>query len=355
MVAPDRNRGRGAQTNRSGRFERQAREAVDDGWGALETLPPFETHEHEERAKSIITRNDSPDIGFDRSINPYRGCEHGCSYCYARPTHTFLGHSAGLDFERELYAKVNAAEKLREELGHSRYQAKTIAIGTNTDPYQPIERERKIMRSLLEVMAETRHPVSITTKSSLVVRDLDILTDLAKDGLVNVAISVTTLDAKLARKMEPRASTPVKRLEALELLSAAGIPTMVNASPMIPAINDMELEKILAAAASQGAQAASMILLRLPLEVRDIFREWLLRHYPDRLSHVMNLVRDTHGGKDYDSRFGTRMKGEGPYAFSLGRRFEIAVEKYRLKRRLPQLRGDLFVAPKKQDAQLKLF
>ncbi|MEX2277196.1 MAG: radical SAM protein, partial [Cucumibacter sp.] len=204
LVAPDRNRGRGAQTNRSGRFERQAREAVDDGWGALETLPPFETHEHEERAKSIITRNDSPDIGFDRSINPYRGCEHGCSYCYARPTHTFLGHSAGLDFERELYAKVNAAEKLREELGHSRYQAKTIAIGTNTDPYQPIERERKIMRSLLEVMAETRHPVSITTKSSLVVRDLDILTDLAKDGLVNVAISVTTLDAKLARKMEPR-------------------------------------------------------------------------------------------------------------------------------------------------------
>ncbi|HUV32169.1 MAG TPA: PA0069 family radical SAM protein [Devosiaceae bacterium] len=355
LVAPGRNRGRGAQSNATGRFERQVREPVDDGWGSLETLAPFETREHEERAKTIITRNDSPDIGFDRSINPYRGCEHGCAYCYARPSHTFLGLSAGLDFERELYAKVNAAERLRAELAAPRYAPKAIAIGSNTDPYQPIERSRKIMRAILEVMAETRHPVSITTKSALVVRDLDILTDLARDGLVQVALSVTTLDAKLARSMEPRASTPSKRLEALELLSAAGVPTMVMAAPMIPAINDMELEKILAAGASQGARAASMILLRLPLEVRDIFREWLMRHYPDRLTHVMNLVRDTRGGRDNDPRFGTRMSGEGPYAFSLKRRFEIALGRHKLARRLPPLRTDLFVPPKKADPQLSLF
>ncbi len=355
LVAPDRNRGRGAQSNTTGRFERQIREDIDDGWNSLDTLPPFETRVHEERAKTIITKNDSPDIGFDRSINAYRGCGHGCPYCYARPTHTYLGLSAGLDFERELYAKANAAEKLREELSRPGYRPRLIAMGTNTDPYQPIERSRKLTRSILEVMAETRHPVSITTKSVLVARDLDLLTDLAKDNLVNVAISITTLDAKLARKMEPRASTPAKRLEALALLSAAGVPTFVNASPMIPAINDMELEKILAAAASQGAMGAGMILLRLPLEVRDIFREWLLRHFPDRLTHVMNLVRETRGGRDNDPNFGSRMRGEGPYAFSLRRRFEIAVEKHGLKRKMPPLRTDLFRAPNKSTAQLALF
>ncbi len=355
LVAPDRNRGRGAQTNASGRFERQATEVFDDGWGSLEALEPFVTREHEERARTIIARNESPDVGFDRSINPYRGCEHGCPYCYARPTHTFLGLSAGLDFEREIFVKVNAADKLREALGRPRYAPKLIALGTNTDPYQPVERHRKITRAILEVMAETRHPVSIVTKSALVVRDLDLLTDLARDGLAAVAFSITSLDARLSRNMEPRAATPAKRLEAMELLSAAGVPTMVMAAPMIPAINDAELEKILAAAASQGARAAGMILLRLPLEVRDVFREWLMRHHPDKLVHVMNLIRDTRSGRDNDPRFGSRMSGEGPYAFSLRRRFELARARHRLETKLPPLRTDLFVAPKKSDAQLSLF
>ncbi|HPU16901.1 MAG TPA: PA0069 family radical SAM protein, partial [Polymorphobacter sp.] len=289
---PKRNRGRGAQTNKSSRFDTESRERFDDGWGEVEELKPFETVEHIERAKSIITRNESPDIGFDRSINAYRGCEHGCSYCFARPTHNYLGHSAGLDFERQIYVKVNAVELLRRELADKRYKPKPIAMGTNTDPYQPAEREHRLTRGILEVMLETKHPVTITTKSALVVRDLDLLQPLAQQGLVRVALSITSMDHILSRKMEPRASTPEKRLEAVRLLSEAGIPTMVMAAPMIPAINDMELERILDAAAAQGAREASAILLRLPGEVRDIFREWLLRHFPDRVSHVMSLVRD---------------------------------------------------------------
>ena len=355
LLDPDRIRGRGAQSNVSGRFEKHTRERTDDGWDNVEPLSIFETVEHVERAKTIITSNDSPDIGFERSINAYRGCEHGCSYCFARPTHAFLGHSAGVEFERDIYVKVNAVEALRAEFAAKNYKVKPIAMGTNTDPYQPAERKHKLTRGILEVMLETRHPVMITTKSALIIRDLDLLTELAKLGLVKVAISMTSMDHKLSRKMEPRASSPARRLEAIRLLSEAGVPVSVFASPMIPAINDMELERILDAAKAQGAVSASMILLRLPGEVRDIFREWLLRHFPDRVRHVLALVRDTRGGKDYDSRWGTRMTGEGPYATLLRQRFDKARERYGLEVKLPGLRNDLFIAPRLEDRQMSLF
>lgn len=357
LLDPSLNRGRGAQTNHAGRFERETREAFDDGWGLpdAEPLKPFETVEHIERARSIITRNDSPDIGFDRSINAYRGCEHGCAYCFARPTHAYLGHSAGIDFERDIYVKVNAVELLRRELADKRYRPRPIAMGTNTDPYQPAERKHRLTRQILELLLETRHPATITTKSALVVRDLDILKPLAELGLVRVGISITSMDHILSRKLEPRASTPEKRLEALRLLSEAGVPTSVMAAPMIPAINDMELERILDAAAAQGAKDAHMILLRLPGEVREIFREWLLRHFPDRVRHVLSLVRDTRDGKDYDSTFGKRMTGEGPYAVLLQQRLEKARERYGLTGNLPALRTDLFTPPRVEDRQLSLF
>ena len=354
LVDARRNRGRGAQTNRSGRFEKETREAVDDGWDIEEEIQPFETIEHIERAKTIITRNESPDLGFDRSINAYRGCEHGCSYCFARPTHSYLGHSAGIEFERDIYVKVNAAELLRHELANPRYRVKPIAMGTNTDPYQPAERKHKLTREILKVMLETKHPVTITTKSALVVRDLDILTELAKQNLVSVAISITSMDHRLSRKMEPRVSTPEKRLEALRLLSEAGVPTVVMAAPMIPAINDMELERILDAAAAQGAKGAGMVLLRLPGEVRDVSREWLLRYFPDRVRHVLNLVRDTRAGKDNDPNFHTRFKGEGAYAVLLQQRFQKAKDRLGLGKTTP-LRTDLFVAPKTEERQLSLF
>jgi DNA repair photolyase len=355
LINSDRIRGRGAQSNRSGRFETHARENFDDGWGSVETLPSFETVEHVERAKTIITTNDSPDIAFERSINAYRGCEHGCSYCFARPSHAYLGHSAGVDFEREIYVKANAVEALRNEIGAKSYRVKPIAMGTNTDPYQPAERKHALTRGILEVMLETRHPVMITTKSALILRDLDILSELAKLGLVKVAISVTSMDHRLSRKMEPRASSPARRLEAIRKLSEAGIPTAIFASPMIPAINDMELERILDAGKAQGAVSASMILLRLPGEVRDVFREWLLRHFPDRVRHVLSLVRDTRGGKDYDSRWGVRMTGEGPYATLLRQRFEKARDRYGLEAKLPPLRADLFVPPQLETRQMSLF
>lgn len=355
MVSADRNRGRGAQTNASGRFERLSREGFDDGWSENDPLPVFETVEHSERARSAITRNESPDIGFDRSINPYRGCEHGCTYCFARPSHAYLGLSAGIDFERDIFVKVNVAEVLKRELAQPRYKPQPIAIGTNTDPYQPAERQHKLMREILSVLLEARHPVTITTKSALVARDLDLLVELAALGLVNVGISVTSMDHKLSRSMEPRASTPARRLEAMRLLSEAGVPTMVMAAPMIPAINDAELERILDAAAAQGARAASMIVLRLPGEVRNIFREWLLRHHPGKLRHVLSLVRDMRGGRDNDPRFGSRMRGDGPYAIMLRQRFEKACERYGLARRLPLLRTDLFEQPRREDRQLSLF
>jgi DNA repair photolyase len=355
LVDPARNRGRGAQSNVASRFDTQSRETFDDGWGQVEDLKPFETIEHIERAKSIITRNESPDIGFDRSINAYRGCEHGCSYCFARPTHAYLGHSAGLDFERQIYVKVNAVELLRRELADKRYKPKPIAMGTNTDPYQPAERTHKLTRGILEVLLETRHPATIVTKSALIVRDIDILSEMARLGLVHVALSVTSMDHILSRKMEPRASTPEKRLEAIRLLAAAGVPTGIMAAPMIPAINDMEMERILDAGAAQGAQTAGMVLLRLPGEVREIFREWLLRHYPDRLKHVMGLVRDTRGGKDYNAAWGERMVGEGAYATLMQQRMRKAKERFGLDKKFPALRTDLFTPPRVDSAQMELF
>ncbi|VAW14390.1 Radical SAM domain protein [hydrothermal vent metagenome] len=355
LVNPANNRGRAAQSNRSGRFEAMQREAFDDGWAQLDPQAPFETVEHKERAHSIITRNSSPDIHFDISINPYRGCAHGCSYCFARPTHAYLGHSAGIDFERDIYIKTNAPELLRSELARTRYRPKILAIGTNTDPYQPVERQHKIMRQLLEIFLETSHPVTITTKSALVVRDLDLLTQLAEMNLVSVTISITSMDHKLSRLMEPRASCPAKRLDAIKILSEAGVPVDVLAAPMIPAINDMELERILDAAAAQGARGAGMIMLRLPGEVKDIFREWLLRHYPDKLSHVLNLVRDMHAGKENDPGFHSRMRGTGAYARILQQRFERTTKRYDLNRKPQKLRTDLFCPPKIQDRQLSLF
>ena len=355
LLDPKRNRGRGAQSNKESRFDTQSRETFDDGWGQVEDLKPFETIEHIERAKSIITRNESPDIGFDRSINAYRGCEHGCSYCFARPTHAYLGHSAGLDFERQIYVKVNAVELLRRELADKRYKPKPIAMGTNTDPYQPAERKHKLTRGILEVLLETRHPATIVTKSALIVRDIDILSEMAKLGLVHVALSVTSMDHILSRKMKPRASTHEQRLEAIRLLAAAGVPTGIMAAPMIPAINDMEMERILDAGAAQGAQTAGMVLLRLPGEVREIFREWLLRHYPDRLKHVMGLVRDTRGGKDYNAAWGERMVGEGAYATLMQQRMRKAKERFGLDKKFPALRTDLFTPPRVDSAQMELF
>ena len=354
-VDRERRRGRGTLSNASGRYEPTARIAFDDGWQSIEELPAFETSVTEEKARKIITRNDSPDIGFDLSINPYRGCEHGCVYCFARPTHSYMGLSSGLDFETKLFAKPDAPELLERELSAPNYSPRVIAIGTNTDPYQPIERKYEIMRGILEVLERAGHPVGIVTKSALVTRDIDILSRMARRNLAKVAISVTTLDAKLARTMEPRASTPSKRLEALRQLSEAGIPTTVMVAPVIPALNDSEIERILDAAAHAGVKEASYVLLRLPLEVRDLFREWLMANYPDRYRHVFTLIRDMRGGRDYDSQWGTRMKGTGPMAWMIGRRFEIACEKLGLNKRRSKLTTEHFARPKRSGEQLSLF
>ncbi|WFS01411.1 PA0069 family radical SAM protein [Rhizobium tumorigenes] len=350
----DRRRGRGAGLNPGGRFEPSSRESIDDGWQSLEDLPPFRTEVQIEKARTAITRNTSPDIPFDRSINPYRGCEHGCIYCFARPTHAYMGLSAGLDFEAKLFAKPDAPKLLERELAKPGYEPKVIAIGTNTDPYQPIEKEWRIMRQILEVLNRANHPVSIVTKSAMVLRDLDILGELAAKNLVRVSLSVTTLDRKLARTMEPRASTPARRLEAVRALSAAGIPTSVMLAPMIPALNDHELEKILDSAKAAGALEAGYVMLRLPLEVSPLFRDWLLQNYPDRYRHVMSLVREMRGGKDYDADFGKRMKGVGPYAWQISRRFEMATKRLGLTRRSIRLRTDLFVPPDGSGVQLSL-
>jgi DNA repair photolyase len=297
-----------------------------------------------EKPRTIITRNDSPDISFDRSINPYRGCEHGCIYCFARPTHTYMGLSAGLDFESKLFAKPDAAKMLDKELSKPGYTAKTIAIGTNTDPYQPVEKKWRIMRDILQVLEAHQHPVGIVTKSALVVRDQDILARMAEKGLAKVALSVTSLDGKLARTMEPRASTPTRRLQALRSLSDAGIPVSVMVAPIIPGLNDHEIERILDSAHAMGAREAGYVLLRLPLEVSPIFKDWLLRNYPDRYRHVLSLVRSMRGGKDYDAEWGKRMRGEGPYAWQIGRRFEIAAKRLGINVDKRRLRTDLFEA-----------
>ena len=354
-IDPDRRRGRGATINPAGRFEAEQRVAEDDGWGSLGELPPFKTEITYEKARTIITRNDSPDISFDRSINPYRGCEHGCVYCFARPSHAYLGLSPGLDFESKLTAKPDAAALLEKELSALNYQPRTIAIGTNTDPYQPIEKKFRIMREVLEVLARFNHPVGIVTKSALVQRDIDLLAPMAAKGLAKVALSVTTLDSKVARGMEPRAAAPAKRLETIRKLSEAGIPVTVLVAPIVPAINEHEIERILDAAKAAGAQEAGYVLLRLPLEVRDIVQEWLLTHHPDKLRHVMSLVRATRGGKDYDSQWGQRMVGSGPYAWMIGRRFEMAAERIGFNTSRKRLRTDLFVKPQKAVAQLSLF
>ena len=348
-------RGRGATTNASGRFERFARTAVYDELTEADDLPAFRTEVMIEKAKRIITSNDSPDIAFDRSINPYRGCEHGCSYCFARPTHAYMGLSAGIDFESKLFAKTGAAELLERELSAPGYQPKSIAIGTNTDPYQPIEREHRIMRQVLEVLSRFNHPVGIVTKNALVTRDIDLLAPMAEKGLVKVALSVTTLDRGLARTMEPRASTPSKRLEAMRRLSEAGVPVSVLTAPIIPAINDHEIEAILAAARDAGAREAGYVLLRLPLEVRDVFSQWLVTHFPDKARHVLSLVRSTRGGKDYDARFGVRQVGEGPFAWLIGRRFEMACARLGFGRRRFRLDASQFRRPETAGDQLSLF
>ncbi|MBZ9739124.1 MULTISPECIES: PA0069 family radical SAM protein [unclassified Mesorhizobium] len=353
-VRPDRNRGRSAGINPSGRFEPVSRHVFDDGWSSLEELPPFKTEVQVEKPRTIITRNESPDISFDRSINPYRGCEHGCVYCFARPTHSFMGLSPGLDFESKLFAKPDAARLLDKELSKDGYQPRTIAIGTNTDPYQPIEKQYRIMREILEVLEARGHPVGIVTKSALVVRDIDILSRMAERGLAKVALSVTTLDRMLARTMEPRASTPTKRLEAIRQLSDAGIPASVMVAPIIPGLTDQEMERILDSAYHAGAREAGYVVLRLPLEVSPIFKDWLLRHYPDRYRHVMSLIRSMRDGKDYDSEWGKRMKGAGPYAWQIGRRFEITAKRLGLNAERRTLRTDQFVAAGKDQEQLML-
>ena len=353
-VLAERRRGRGAQTNVSGRYEAEVREAFDDEWGTLEELPVIKTHVQVERARKIITRNQSPDISFDRSINPYRGCEHGCTYCFARPTHANVGLSPGLDFETRLFVKPDAARLLEAELAHPNYSPRTVAIGTNTDPYQPIERQHRVMRQILEVLAATKHPVGIVTKSALVARDIDILAPMAERGLAKVALSLTTLDRKLARAMEPRAATPPKRLETMAKLAEAGIPVTVMTAPIIPALNDMELERILEAGYAAGAREAGYVLLRLPLEVSPIFQEWLAAHYPDRAQHVMSVMRSMRGGKDYDASWGVRQRGTGPYAWQIGRRFELAAKRLGLNVERRKLRTDLFTPPVPIGGQMKL-
>lgn len=348
-----RRRGRGAGINPSGRFEPTVRQEFDDGWATLEELPAFKTDVQIEKPRTIITRNDSLYISFDRSINPYRGCEHGCIYCFARPTHSYMGLSAGLDFETRLFAKPDAPRLLERELARPGYQPKTIAIGTNTDPYQPVEKKWRIMREILEVLEAANHPVGIVTKSALVVRDIDILSRMAEKGLAKVALSVTTLDAHLARTMEPRASTPSLRLQAIRRLTDAGIPASVMMGPVIPGINDHEIERILDAAYAQGAREAGYVLL--PLEVAPLFKDWLLRNYPDRYRHVMSLVRSMRDGKDYDAEWGKRMRGTGPYAWQIGRRFEIAARKLGFNTQRLRLRTDLFEPIQKGGKQLSLF
>ncbi len=353
-IPPDQRRGRGSETNRSGRYEPLQRVDVDDGWESLDELPPLKTEVQVERPRKIITTNDSPDVGFNQSINAYRGCEHGCAYCFARPTHAYMGLSPGLDFETKLFAKPDAARLLERELSRPGYQPQTIAMGTNTDPYQPIERRYRITREILEVLSRANHPVGILTKNALVARDIDILAPMAERGLVKVGLSVTTLDRRLARAMEPRASTPPKRLEALRQLSEAGIPTFVMFAPVIPALNEPEMERVLDAAKAQGVRAAGYVLLRLTMEVAELFRAFLESHYPDRAAHVVSLIRSMHGGKDYDSAFGKRMSGEGPYAWQIGRRFELACSRLGLNAEKRPLRTDLFEPPLKP-AQMSLF
>ncbi|WP_150000434.1 PA0069 family radical SAM protein [Iodidimonas gelatinilytica] len=373
FVRAENRRGRGARSNASGRHEAYARVSFDDGWhdgaavegaGGAQTghheadeddIPPLRTTVTDEHAKTIITRNISPDIPFDRSINPYRGCEHGCIYCYARPSHANMGLSPGLDFETRLFAKPNAADLLRKELARPRYRCRPIAIGTNTDPYQPVEKDRQIMRRLLEVLDEASHPVTIITKSALIGRDLDILSAMAQRNLVKVALSVTTLDHRLSRRMEPRASTPGRRLQAISELAKAGIRTGVMVAPVIPSLNDHEIEGILAKAYEAGAREAGWVMLRLPLEIKDLFAEWLAEEAPERADRVMGLVKNMRNGRLYDTRFMHRMRGQGAYADMISKRFRLAVKKLGFNMGVEPLDCMRFVAPRQDSQQMSLF
>jgi len=348
--------GRGALTNAAGRYEEARSEAFDDGWcGEDAPTRTLRTELTAERAKTILTRNDSPDIGFDRSINPYRGCEHGCIYCYARPAHAYMGLSPGLDFESKLFFKPDAARLLERELAKASYVVDRVHIGGNTDPYQPTERKLGITRSVLKVLDRFNHPASLITKSALVVRDLDILGPMAERGLVKVFVSVTTLDRSLARAMEPRAATPEKRIWAIKTLAAAGVPTGVGFAPAIPGLNDHEMERVLERAAEAGASEAMFVVLRLPLEIKDLFREWLEAERPDAAKKVMSLVRQMRGGKDYDPVWGQRMRGQGPIAELLSRRFTLACSRYGLNQTHARQRLDLFRVPRSDQTQLDLF
>lgn len=347
--------GRGALSNPAGRFEKRRLEGVDDGWYVEEMPEAIATSLEPDAARSIIARNDSPDIMFEQSINPYRGCAHGCVYCYARPSHAYLDLSPGLDFETRLFYKADAAQLLEAELAQPGYVCKSITLGATTDPYQPVERQMKVTRSILEVLARTRHPVTVITKGALVVRDLDLLAQLARDGLVNVALSITSLDNELKRRMEPRAAAPLARLRALKELHAAGVPATVMFAPVVPVINDMELEAVLEASAAAGARWAGYVLVRLPYEIKDLFREWLWQHYPERAAHVLWVIQNLRGGKLNDPRFGTRMRGEGPFAELLRQRFELACRRFGLnrERRAPP-NTRLFRPPSPPGSQLRL-
>jgi DNA repair photolyase len=349
-------RGRGATFNPPNRFRRDARSVDDDGWTRDdEPLPPLATTVTIQPARSIIARNDSPDIGFDRSINPYQGCEHGCVYCYARPTHAYHDLSPGLDFETRLLAKPDAAKLLRVELAKPGYACRPMALGTNTDPYQPIEREWRITRAVLEVLAECRHPFTIVTKSALVERDLDIIAPMAARNMARVFVSITSLDKALARTLEPRAAAPHRRLQAIAALAEAGVPAGVMVAPLIPQMNDKDLEAILEAASQAGATMAGWVILRLPLEVAPLFRDWLATHYPLRAQHVMSLVQQIHGGRDYDSSFGTRQTGRGIYSELIRKRFEIACKRFGLNEERGELDCSRFRPPRDASGQGELF
>ncbi len=348
-------RGRGALSNPAGRFEPFEREAIDDGWESPSDENALRTEVASERPRKIISRNISPDIPFDRSLNPYRGCEHGCAYCFARPSHAFLGLSPGLDFETRLIAKPGAPALLARELAASSYRPKPIGIGTNTDPYQPIEQKMEIMRGILQVLRDTRHPVTIVTKGCLIERDLDLLAPMAADGLVHVGVSITTLDRRLSRRMEPRAPAPERRLKTIARLSSAGVPVRVMIAPVIPGLTDTELERIMDAAAQAGAQSARYILLRLPGEVSDIFHDWLVHLNPARARRILSQLAQMHDGREYRPDWGHRMRGRGMLADLLDRRFALAARRLGLDADLPSLRCDLFEPPRASSAQLELF
>jgi len=347
--------GRAADSNPPVRYDTIRSEICDDGWGDNTPQPILRTEVSEEVPRKVISRNTSPDLSFDRSINPYRGCEHGCIYCFARPSHAYLGLSPGLDFETKLIARPDAPAVLEKELARASYVPKTIAIGTNTDPYQPIERDREIMRELMKVLAAHHHPVAIVTKGTLITRDIDILAPMAAKGLLRVGISVTTLDPKTSRLMEPRCPAPQQRLDVIKRLSDAGIPVRAMVSPVVPALTDHELEAILTACAESGAVAASSIVLRLPQEVSGLFQDWVATHYPDRAARIMARGRELHGGEKYDPAFGKRMTGQGKWAELIKQRFQLACRRLGLDRGLPKLRTDLFAVPPKAGDQLSLF